>query len=305
MDKLIQAPSFETFQDNVDRSLSVAGDDSELELASIDTSHDVVDDWERFTLVFRSDDPLEPGMHRLSGDSLDPFDVTLSPVPSMVPGSSTIEYEAVFNRYAPGRVAPGTADRGTSPGGLLTDGGMGLSAEPLLGSVGLFAGNFAPVGYMLCAGQLIQITQNEALFSILGDTYGGDARTTFELPDLRGRSPIGAGEGPGLTRRPLGERGGSETVSLTADQLAPHTHGSEMNLPVSSEEGNKATPAGNALATLPRGADLIYTDEDTDGSMPVDGEIAPEGDGHPHPNMAPYLALNYVICTNGLYPQRQ
>ena len=312
MDKLIEAPSFGAFLDYVGSSLTIEGSDGgELELAAVDTRRDVVDDWERFSLLFEGTDGLEQGTYRLSGDGLDSFDVSLTPNPSMVPPtadveSRMVEYEAVFNRYVPGRIAPGDAGRDASAGRMLTDGSgpLGLSADPMIGGIGIFAGNFAPRGFASCDGQLLQITQNEALFSILGTNFGGDGRQTFGLPDLRGRTPMGVGTGPGLTSRSLGERGGSESVTLTAAELAPHTHGSTLELPVSSESPNKKTPAGNALATLGRGSSPIYTDESTDGSMAVGGEVEPTGGGQPIDLVGPYLALKYVICVNGIYPSR-
>lgn len=313
MEKLLDAPSFEAFQDHVGSSFTIEGSDGdELELAAVDTTRDVVDDWKRFSLVFQGSDALAQGTYRLSGDGFDSFHVAVGPNPSMVPETAagskppTVEYEAVFNRHAPGRVTPGPAERGTSAEGLLTDGagGVGLSAEAILGGVELFAGNFAPRGFMSCNGQQLPIAQNEALYSLLGTTYGGDGQQSFNLPDLRGRAPIGAGTGPGLTHRSLGERGGSETVSLTTDQLAPHTHGSDLELPVSSSEADVTTPVDNALAKQSRGSDPIYTSGDTDGSMHVEGEIESAGGGQPHENLSPYLALNYVICVNGMYPSR-
>src|SRR4051794_18692844 len=99
-----------------------------------------------------------------------------------------------------------------------------MSTESLIGSIAMFAGNFAPRGYALCAGQLLSIAQNTALFSILGTTYGGDGRVTFALPDLRGRVPIHVGQGPGLSNYDLGETGGTETVTLTVNQMPSHAH---------------------------------------------------------------------------------
>ncbi|MCP3973971.1 MAG: phage tail protein [bacterium] len=99
-----------------------------------------------------------------------------------------------------------------------------LGTDPYLGEISWFAGNFAPRGWALCNGQLLQISQNPALFSVLGTTYGGDGRTTFALPDMRGRSPIHMGTGPGLSNRRLGERGGSETTTISVANLPAHTH---------------------------------------------------------------------------------
>lgn len=178
--------------------------------------------------------------------------------------------------------------------------------DSFIGSIEMFAGNYAPVGFMICAGQTLQISQYQALYSLLGTTYGGDGRTTFALPDLRGRTPIGAGNGPTLSQRRRGQRGGQETVPLSTPQLPPHTHRPSLELQVSDDTGEKTSPANNALAALPRGMDPIYTDTSSaNENMYVGGEIANTGDGHPHENMPPFLTINYIICVNGLYPPHQ
>lgn len=315
MAELIDAPSFETFRDHEGDSFSVDADaDVELELATVDTTADTVDGWRRFTLVFRGGgDALDGGTHRLSSDGLDPFDVALSPTPSLDPdadpdadgGGAPVEYEAVFARREPDRVVE--SDDASTAGGELasTDGTVGLSVDPIIAGVSLFAGNFAPRGFALCDGQQLLISQQQALFSLLGTTYGGNGRTTFGLPDLRGRAPVGAGSGPGLSNRRLGEQGGREMVSLQQSQLAPHAHGADMELPVSNDTGNTTSPDGNALAAQSRGAENpIYTTGSTDGSMAVAGDTAEAGGGQPHENLSPYLALNYVICTEGVFPSR-
>ena len=159
--------------------------------------------------------------------------------------------------------------------------------DPLLGMIVLFAGNFAPRGWAFCNGQLLSIAQNTALFSILGTTYGGDGRTTFALPDLRGRVPLhaGASTGPGLSHRELGERGGSESVALTGAQLPPHQHTLQA-----APEAN-GDPAGGILAAA--------TDEKR--GQTVTGVA---GGGQPHDNMQPYLGLNYIIALQGIFPSR-
>lgn len=174
-------------------------------------------------------------------------------------------------------------------------------SEPFIGEIKMVGFTFAPRGWTFCNGQLLQIAQNAALFSILGTTYGGDGRTTFAVPDLRGRSPMHPGNGPGLTQRRLGERTGVETVTLTSGQVAEHSHSWQ----VADELGNQTTPAGNALAQSPtgRGGYLLYN------SVPTSAAMAPEvvadaGGGQAHNNMQPALVVNFVIALTGTFPSR-
>lgn len=194
--------------------------------------------------------------------------------------------------------------------------------DPLLGSIGLFGGNFAPRGYATCDGQLIPISQNSALFSILGTTYGGDGRTTFALPDLRGRVPVHVGNGPGLQSVALGQTGGANDVALTTNQLPTHQHGATLDLdgsfslPVTTAEANTTSPDGNVLASPAsavgnRPTSPIYsTTASPDGSMVVEGSssggvtVDATGGGQAHPNMQPYLGVNYIIATTGVFPSR-
>lgn len=307
MDELIDAPSVETFGNHEGDSFSVEDADADLELATVEAAGTDADGFERFTLVFRGEAGLDPGIHRLSADGLDAFDVGLSPTLRLEPGtadgpdSAPVEYEAVFARHDPDASAGASADGDDDTG----TGAVGLSVNPLMGGVDLFAGTFAPQGFMRCNGQLLPVNQQSALFSLLGTKYGGDGQQSFALPDLRGRAPVGTGTGQGLSAKRLGERGGRETVALRSDQLAPHRHGTALELPVTSRTGDATSPDGNALAALPRGAEQpIYTTGSTDGSMTVGGEIEPTGDGQPHDNRSPYLALTYVICVAGAYPSR-
>jgi microcystin-dependent protein len=163
----------------------------------------------------------------------------------------------------------------------------------------MFAGNFAPRGWAFCDGQLLAISSNSALFSILGTTYGGDGRVTFGLPDLRGRAPIHAGgsQGPGLSRRRLGEKGGSENVTLAVQQLPPHNH----KLKADEAVANQVTPEGNVLASKNR--TKLYSDGPANKDMGA-SSIGNAGGGQAHPNMQPYLGINYIICLQGIYPSR-
>ncbi|MCF4100075.1 tail fiber protein [Gillisia sp. M10.2A] len=164
--------------------------------------------------------------------------------------------------------------------------------EPFLGEVILFAGNFAPRDWALCNGQLLAISQNSALFSILGTTYGGDGRTTFALPDLRGRAPIHAGRGAGLSDRILGSRSGAEITTLTALNLPSHNHSISA-----AEEGNTDVPNDNYIA----GAGLNSYSTVTDTASKSTGNT---GNSQAFNNMPPYLVMNYIIALQGIFPSR-
>ncbi|MCP3099081.1 tail fiber protein [Myxococcus sp. K15C18031901] len=172
-------------------------------------------------------------------------------------------------------------------------------STPYIGEIIMFAGNFAPRGWMFCQGQLLSIAQNTALFAILGTTYGGNGQTTFALPDLRGRYPMQPGQGPGLSPRTLGEQGGSETVTLIASQMPAHTH----SLNVSSQAGEVETPIGTVLATDTNGTILNYRAGPIDGTMNP-AAIGVAGGSQPHNNMSPFLCLNFIIAVEGVFPSR-
>jgi microcystin-dependent protein len=171
-------------------------------------------------------------------------------------------------------------------------------AEPYIGEITMFAGNFPPRGWAFCDGQILPISQNTALFSLVGTTYGGDGRTTFALPDLRGRVPLHAGTGPGLSHRTWGSRGGAERVALSDTQMPSHRH--YMNgFPGDATSYN---PVGNlpALSVMPSYADPGGR---TGRHMAVDA-ITQEGAGQAHENMQPYLTVHYIIALQGLFPPR-
>ncbi len=168
--------------------------------------------------------------------------------------------------------------------------------EPFIGQIIMFGGNFAPRGWALCDGQLLSIAENSALFSILGTTYGGDGRTTFGLPDLRGRVALHEGSGPGLSPRPLGSSGGSETNTLSINQLPSHNH--QVALPV-KEEGDTDNPAGNSIAG--DGTNAFGTT--TDGILGATA-TGNTGGGQSVNNMPPYRVVNYIIALVGLFPSR-
>ncbi|AUS07266.1 phage tail protein [Tamlana carrageenivorans] len=162
----------------------------------------------------------------------------------------------------------------------------------------MFAGNFAPRGWAFCDGQLLAISQNQALFSLLGTTYGGDGRTTFALPDLRGRVPMHAGNGPGLTPRTQGAKSGSETNTLSVSQMPSHSH------PVNAvaEDGDQSVPTGNVPAGT-KVLDKEYANA-TPNTVMGSAMIGNQGGGQPVNNMQPYTAIRFIIALSGIYPSR-
>ncbi len=178
--------------------------------------------------------------------------------------------------------------------------------EPFIGQISMFGGNFAPRGWAFCDGQLLAISQNQALFSILGTTYGGDGRTTFGLPDLRGRVAMHAGSGPGLTPRQLGQKSGTETNTLNVNQLPSHNHGlatGTVNIPVSTEDANQDEANGKYLAN---GTFYHNAPGGTYGGGPINlgGTTTNTGANQSINNMQPYQAINYIIALVGIFPSR-
>ena len=170
-------------------------------------------------------------------------------------------------------------------------------SEPFVGEIRMFAGNFAPRGWAFCDGQLLAVSQNDALFSLLGTIYGGDGRTTFGLPDLRGRIPIHQGTGPGLSPRRLGSKAGAENVTLTTNQLASHTHDWNVN----TADADGGAPAGKVLAKPV--ALRIFRPVDQDASL-ASTTIANTGGSRSHTNLMPTLCINFIIALVGIYPSR-
>ena len=164
----------------------------------------------------------------------------------------------------------------------------------------MFGGNFAPRGWALCNGQLLAISQNSALFSILGTTYGGDGRTTFGLPDLRGRAPLHAGNGPGLTPRSLGQKSGSETNTLTTANLP------QIPLKVSSANASQTAATSGASIAAPGSTDgRTFTPTEGFNTATPDITLANQGGSSiPINNMQPYQAVNYIIALLGTFPSR-
>lgn len=169
-------------------------------------------------------------------------------------------------------------------------------SDPFVAEIRVFPYDFVPRGWLPCEGQLIQIRSNTALFSLLGVTYGGDGRATFALPDLRGRFPMGTGQGPGLSNRSLGEQVGNASVALTTAEMPSHTHGLRA-----TAAANTANPSGAALANVATGGSVYRTP----GSLAASASsLAPAGGGQPHENRQPALALRFCIATIGIFPPR-
>jgi microcystin-dependent protein len=174
-------------------------------------------------------------------------------------------------------------------------------SEPFLGEVRMFAGNFAPHNWALCNGQILPISQNTGLFSLLGTIYGGNGVTTFALPNLQSVSPIGFGQGPGLTVREIGETGGSESVSLINTEMAAHPHGLTVQ---ALANGNSAVPADTVtLSKVDDGVTPYLKDGPTDATMNPT-TIGLTGNGQPHPNRQPYLGITFIIALQGIFPPR-
>ncbi len=170
-------------------------------------------------------------------------------------------------------------------------------SEPFVGEIRMFAGNFAPRGWAFCDGQLLAVSQNDALFSLLGTIYGGDGRTTFGLPDMRDRIPLHQGQGPGLSNRKLGSNGGGEKVTLTTDQLASHTHDWNAN----TAAGDSDAPVGRVTAG--NAAPRIYRQAAQSQDL-ASTTIANAGGSGSHTNLMPTLCINFIIALFGIYPSR-
>ena len=167
--------------------------------------------------------------------------------------------------------------------------------EPFMGEIRAFGFGKVPSGWASCDGQLLPIIQNQALYTLLGTTYGGDGKTSFALPDLRGRSPLGFGQGPGLSAYVMGQKGGSEKVSLQIGEIPKHFHQGELG----TDAASTASPGGSLMA----GAANYFNSGSFDATL--NGKaIGMTGAGAGHENMMPFLTLNYCICLQGIYPQR-
>jgi microcystin-dependent protein len=165
-------------------------------------------------------------------------------------------------------------------------------AQPYVGEIRIFAGNFNPSGWAFCDGSVLPISENETLFQLIGTTYGGDGESTFALPDLRGRIPLHFGNG--FT---LAETGGAEEITLTVQQIAAHSHpmlGSALN-------GTTTSPTGNVAATMPEVTNLAYGTDAPPTTLNA-ASIGPVGGSQPHTNFQPYICINYIISLFGIFP---
>jgi microcystin-dependent protein len=180
-------------------------------------------------------------------------------------------------------------------------------SNPFLAEIRIFTGNFAPKGWALCDGQLMAISQNTALFSLLGTTYGGDGKSNFALPNLQGGAPMQAGQGPGLSLRDLGEQGGEQTVTLLQTEMPSHTH----TMFATKTTGTLATSANNVLALATAGGgkqggasviNFYSINTATQSLNPFSTSIT--GGNQPHNNMHPFLGLTFIIALQGVFPAR-
>jgi microcystin-dependent protein len=177
-------------------------------------------------------------------------------------------------------------------------------SNPFLGELRLFAGNFNPRGWAFCAGQILPIAQNDALYALIGTTFGGDGQVTFGLPDLRGRVPVGQGQGGGLSSYVVGQASGTESVTVSVNQMPQHNH----TVTVSSADATATTPTG-AVPARPSSTTVgfLYIDPAASGTTdapPNAAAISAVGGNGPHDNMAPSLVLNYIIALEGVFPSR-
>jgi len=183
-------------------------------------------------------------------------------------------------------------------------------STPYLGEIKMFGGNFAPVGFAMCNGQIVSIAQEQALFQLLGTTYGGDGQNTFALPDLRGRIPLNQGQGLGLSNRVIGEKAGTNNVTLLTTQIPQHIHQPVAN----NVDPTNDAPAANTMPCRPKqsvggNSAQLYTDP---SKTPVAGDLKPmlpgiigiTGNSQPHDNMMPYLAVTFIIALQGVFPAR-
>jgi microcystin-dependent protein len=174
-------------------------------------------------------------------------------------------------------------------------------SNPFLAEIRIFTGNFAPKGWALCDGQLLPISQNTALFSLLGTTYGGDGKSNFALPDLQGCAPMQAGQGPGLSLRDLGETAGEQTVTLLQTEMPSHSHTAQ-----GSTGSNQTTPVNNAWASGAKlgGGNLYFPSTPASNVQMNPFATSIAGGNLPHNNMPPFLGLTFIIALQGVFPAR-
>jgi microcystin-dependent protein len=169
--------------------------------------------------------------------------------------------------------------------------------DPFVAEIRIYPFNFPPKGWAFCDGQLLPISQNTALFSLLGTTYGGDGKSTFALPNMQGNAPMHPGQGPGLSLHDLGETGGSETVSLLESEIPAHSH----TLRASLDDADLRIPT--ASRSLAKANSSVYVTGNPNTALAAEG-LTPAGGDQPHNNMMPYLTLNFCIALQGVFPPR-
>jgi microcystin-dependent protein len=172
--------------------------------------------------------------------------------------------------------------------------------EPFVAEIRIFPFTFAPTGWAFCNGQLLPISQNTALFSLLGTTYGGDGRSTFALPDLQGRAPMHPGQGPGLSPHDLGEQAGTDTVTLLQSEIPVHTHALQAN----AAPADLQAPGPARVLARAAGGSAYQTNSAANLVAMAPEALAPAGGGQPHNNLQPYLTLNFNIALQGVFPPR-
>lgn len=171
-------------------------------------------------------------------------------------------------------------------------------SDPFVGEIRMFGGSFAPAGWAFCAGQLMPISENDTLFNLIGTTYGGDGQETFGLPDLQGRIPIHAGQGPGISQNyQLGEKAGVESVTLTSQQIPIHNHA----FVASTSAANSTTPVNQVIAQSAQRA--VYYEAPTTTALAATA-ISPVGGSQPHDNMMPFLVVTFIISLFGIFPSQ-
>lgn len=192
-----------------------------------------------------------------------------------------------------------------------------MASQPFLGEVRMFAGNFAPRGWVFCNGQSLAISQYDALYALLGTTYGGDGQVSFNAPDMRSRRPIHWGRGPGLSSYEIGQRGGTESETLTQMQMPMHTHATTggggqytLELPCSTNAGSSPSPGGRVNAVSPTGSER-FAPPGSSGlgtTAALSANLTPTlnvaGGSQPHDNLQPYLAVSFIMCVEGVFPSR-